>query len=115
VSTNADISDGLLFPVPESLSPRLAWMKKHGIVTYLSLPNDPESRCWFATLWSFSEDLPELAGCKPTDSQDVWLLFMLETGRNGEQRIGEGSTEDDAICDFCAKAGIALWNEESGP
>lgn len=112
MSTHVDISEGLLFPVVESLSPRLAWMRKHGVVTYLSLPNDPEARCWYATLWSFAGDFTELAGCKSTDSQDVGLLLLMETGRNGEQRIGEGSTEDEAIADFCNKAGLRLWNEE---
>lgn len=38
-----------LFP-PETVqmnSPRLAWIKKYGIVTYHSLPNEPD-HCWFA-------------------------------------------------------------------
>ena len=36
---NADISGDLLFPVVESLSPRLAWMRKHGVITF-SLEDD---------------------------------------------------------------------------
>lgn len=104
MSTNADISDDLLFPVPESLSPRLAWIKKHGIITYRhSTGHAPAT--WFA---GFQEWWPNKSG---------FDFFFEETANNGDSRVGEGDTEDDALanlltCGDARAAGIRLWNEE---
>ena len=38
--------------------------------------------------------------------------FCQETGSNGDQNIGEGLTEDEAIVSLCLKHGVKLWNEE---
>jgi hypothetical protein len=90
-----------LFPV-ESVqmdSPRLAWIKKYGVVTYHSLPNG-DDHCWFA---GFQEWWPTLTN--PVD------FFCKETGCNGDQNLTEGETEDEAIIKLALYNEIPLWNE----
>ena len=79
-------------------SPRLAWMKKHGIITYRS-PVEPV--CWFA---GFQDWWPKLQGVH---------FFAEETANNGDMRVGEGVTEDGALVELAKYEGIKLWNEES--
>ena len=103
MSTNVDISDGLLFPVPESLSPRLARIKKHGVVVF-SLEDD-------SCLAGFQAWHPTVT--------DAAQFFCDETGVNGDSRIGEGDTEHEAIADllncwYARERNIKLWNEEGG-
>jgi hypothetical protein len=88
-----------LFPVEavQMDSPRLAWMKKHGVITYRS-PVEPV--CWFA---GFQEWWPKLEGVG---------FFAKETAHNGDIRVGEGATEDEALCQLAKWEGIKLWNEE---
>jgi hypothetical protein len=100
-----------LFPA-ESVamdSPRIAWMKKHGILTWHdSGKRDGFQVCpagWFA---GFRQWWPEKTGIE---------FFAIETAHNGGSRIGEGDTEADALADLltCGEAranGIKLWNEE---
>lgn len=92
-----------LFPV-ETVSmdsPRLAWIKKHGVVTYHSFPNEPD-HCWFA---GFQEWWPKL-----TDRVD---FFCHETGWNGDSRLAEGETEDEALATLARYYELPLWNEEN--
>ena len=102
-----------LFPA-ESVamdSPRLAWMKRHGIVTHHSLPNDPHASRWYAGFWSWAEDFPQMDEV-PQDPVGAEALFLFETGMNGPVNVGTGATEEDAITELCRKHGLKLWNEE---
>jgi len=98
---NADISGDLLFPVVESLSPRLAWMKKHHCIT---LKSNVEPNLWLA---GFSEEL-----ITDPDLRAQWMF--IETASNGDSTVGEGETEDEAIAEAAIKFNIHLWNEEAG-
>lgn len=69
-------------------SPRLAWLKKHQIVTYFCEHLDPEECPWCA--WIGEKDNP------PEDPE----------------LCGYGLTEGDAIVALCKANGIKLWNEE---
>lgn len=92
-----------LFPadVGQLDSPRLAWMKRHGVIT---LRHQSEKwlieATWFA---GFQAWHPELGGVD---------FFAVETGANGDSRIGEGDTEEEALGALARRAGIRLWNEE---
>jgi len=77
-----------LFDIPESKSPRLQWMEKHGIETAkgnFERPSDKSRHEWIA--WSN----PEI------------------------QSTGWGNAEDEAITQLALKMGIKLWNEEGQP
>lgn len=94
---------GELFPI-ESVamdSPRLAWMKRVGIVTLHSCPGD-EWHTWMAGLQSWH----------PDKASDPFDFFFAETSQHGDSRIGEGDTEDEAIAHLCRRRSIRLWNEE---
>jgi hypothetical protein len=97
-----------LFPVDavKMDSPRLAWLKKHGVVTYLAMPDDPHWRLWYAgfSAWS-TEYSPHLKSAAD--------LFFYETADRGDKRIGTGETEDDAIAELAKKYRLKLWNEEA--
>lgn len=80
-----------LFDVPETLSPRLAWMKKHGVMTYKSPDFEPEEDPWCA--W-----LPE------NNMEELGLPEDLE-------QCGLGQTEDEAITALAVLHNIRLWNE----
>ena len=72
-------------------SPRLAWMKKHGLQTM-------EDKYW-------SDDV----------DWEPWACFSpTETGENdfNEDSVGTGKTEHDSIVDWTVKHGVKLWNEE---
>jgi hypothetical protein len=72
-----------LFDIPESLSPKLKWLKQHGLVTKY----DAELEC--------CPESPETGEtCYP------WLCGFLD-GRS--EPYGVGKTEEDAIGDFCHK------------
>lgn len=90
-------------------SPRLAWMKRHGIITW----HDDGVRGgvqavpaqWFA---GFQVWLPNESGM---------AFFAIECAENGDTRIGIGKTEDEALAHLmtCADASrrrLKLWNEE---
>ena len=83
-------------------SPRIAWIKKHGVITYHSLPKDPDYSSWFAGFqkWWPHEKKPH-------------AFFCEETGKYGGSRMGEGKTEEEAIIDLAQGWGIPLWNEEA--
>jgi hypothetical protein len=94
-----------LFPA-ESVqmdSPRLAWIKKHGVVTYF---HHNEAHGWPPTWFAgFQKWWPELSGF------DFWAN---ETARNCESRCACAGTEDEALTQLAVYYRIPLWNEEGG-
>lgn len=78
-----------LFDLPESKSPRLQWMERHGITVRRYGPHDCGKPGW----------------------QDNEWFAMGKVHLNYE--IGYGDTEDEAITQLALKLGIKLWNEES--
>lgn len=96
------MSDTPLFPdIPEVLSPRLAWMRQHGIIT-MSFEEHERFGEW--DRW--------IAGVAPGVSGKgaIGQWFCDETGRNGETTIGVGETEDAAIIDLCEKHELVHWS-----
>lgn len=87
MSENADISPDLLFPVPETLSPRIAWIQRHGVKTFHSTGQPPEEYPWAA--WLMSD---EVGGLPRFDS------------------YATGATEHDAIAELARFKGLKLWN-----
>lgn len=101
-----------LFPVADVTheSPRLAWLKRHGVITFLSLPNDPEYRLWMAGLRRWTT---EFTDCNATpENIEPFDFFFHETGHNGDYRMGYGDTEHEAIASLAKRERIPLWNEE---
>lgn len=77
-----------LFNIPPTLSPRLAWIKKHGVTIHCSkLLTD--------------DDLEKYA---------AYIGDETEAIRSG--RVGFGQTEDEALVDLAKLLGVPLWNEE---
>ena len=74
-----------LFDLPESKSPRLQWMEKHGIGT------SPPIKGMYGIL------------CKWMAHNQAKLITMEAT---------YAETEDEAIVQLALKLGIKLWNEE---
>lgn len=72
----------LLFDVPETLSPRLAWMKKHGLTVAKSDVADSDE-------WVASDD----------DDDDP-------------EGYAVGKTQDEALVKYARKFGIKLWNDK---
>lgn len=92
-----------LFP-PESVavdSPRLQWIARHEVITG-NFPGMDEST-WLA-------GFKHWWGKPYTD--DAGAFFCHETGHNGDCRLGEGDTEDEAIAHLCRRHRVPLWNEE---
>lgn len=83
-----------LFDLPESKSPRLLWMEKHGVKTFLSTNMSAEDDPWCAWLKEWGNE--------------AWEVVE----KMGDARIGYGRTHDDAVFDLAKKCGIPLWNEE---
>jgi len=93
-----------LFP-PESVamdSPRIAWMKRHRIVTWFNegTPDMIVPPQWFA-------------------GYDYWWpgrngedFFAMEMVNNGCSRIGQGDTEHEALIDFAARWDLPVWNQQ---
>lgn len=80
-------------------SPRLAWMKRHRVLTYHSTI---KPAVWYAGLDEANHEFDN-----PCD------FFAKEEAENGDRRIGFGDTEDEAIAVMCEKMHIKLWNEET--
>ena len=70
----------------EKDSPKLAWMKRHGVITN----HNPD----------ISDGLPWIATDKP-------YARVLE----GSTKYGAGNTEDEAITSLAKLRGWRLWNE----
>lgn len=47
--------------------------------------------------------------------EDRANFFAAETAHNGDHRLGEGKTEDDAMAELARRSDIRLWNEEEAP
>lgn len=73
----------LLFDVPEQLSPRLAWMKKHNI--------------------RINENLVSGGDC----------AFSAYMSGQPDCEVSYGKTEDDALQNLCIQYGLKLWFEEN--
>jgi len=102
-----------LFPAEDvaSESPRLRWLKAHGVVTFCSLPGTDDEE-WFAGLSQWLDGYnPEIA----SNYGGTGWLVGCEGARNGRMRMGCGATESDAIADLACKNDIRLWNEEVLP
>ena len=101
----------LLFDVEESKSPRLQWLEKHGIVTYLNCPHDPELRLWMAGFAKWADGFRGMTS-KRGHADFEADLFFHETSHNGESRMGYGDTEHEALVSFAKRWDLLLWNEE---
>jgi hypothetical protein len=79
-----------LFEVPESLSPRLKWMRNHEVRT------------------RFAEHL-QLPWCAWTDNDDDWDQpgGML----NDPEACGLGTTEIEAVEDLARALGVVNWED----
>ena len=75
---NADISSDLLFPVPEVLSPRLAWIKRNEVLTFHTHEKDDR---WFAAFNRYEFPFESAAD-----------FFCQETGKHGDSRCGQRKT-----------------------
>ncbi len=76
-------------------SPRLAWMKRHGLCTY---------------------HVPELTGECPETGADLkpWTCVSKTQPEHVLfGRYGQGDTEDEACADYAVKFKVSLWNEEA--
>lgn len=87
-----------LFDIPESLSPKLVWLKKQGLVTsyhaeYADGGESPETGEDIYP-WTCSQQHPPAHG---TISQGI---------------IGVGRNETDAILDYCKRTGLVHYSIE---
>ena len=88
--------DGLLFAVPETLSPRLEWMRGHDVRTHLQESTGDDWLPWSA--WFPDQDWDsETPTCYDPEA---------------EAAVGFGKTEMDAIVELAKRHGIKLWNED---
>lgn len=102
--------------LPESKSPRLLWMEKHGVKT-----GNIDGKEWFA--WTpkqlekakdewLSQNLEEsefpTRPCKPDNDFDVDSWYEIAVWFD----FGSGDTEDAAVTDWARENGVRLWNEE---
>lgn len=82
--------------LPESLSPKLAWLRKHGLVTE-----------FFSEALEMDED---------EFGNDVfpWTCHVIKTDGStySPREIGGGRTEEEAILNYCQKAGIKHYSLE---
>ena len=86
-----------LFDIPESKSPRLLWMGRHGVKIIDNGKNfEPGEEC-------------ELTGAQlyrycAHNLEDGAIIFF-------DHLTGWGHTPDDAVVEFAKKNKIPLWNE----
>jgi hypothetical protein len=84
-----------LFDIPETLSPRLKWMRNHQIeVIDSGLDHEPGDKC-------------EITGNR------LYRFWAFQGGKQTKTEIAEagGDTEDEAIVALAKKLAIPLWNE----
>lgn len=86
-----------LFDIPESLSPKLAWLRKHALRT----DYDPR----FDT--SPLQESPETGA-------DIYPWMCGEQAQHSD-RPGFGMTEEDACIDYCRKNDITHWTLTPNP
>lgn len=87
-----------LFAIPETKSPRLLWIEKHGVLTHHAPHCDEDP--WMAII--------------PMDGHKGSVgAIMAEWCRLYDEcnAVGYGKTEADAIVDLACNLNIPLWNE----
>jgi hypothetical protein len=88
-----------LFPIPETPSPRLAWMKKHSL----------SSRHYSKVEIGFED---EFSG----ERIYPWIVYSVpfQAGGQfcGDSVAAGGDTEDEALTNWAKANGVKLWNEE---
>lgn len=88
-----------LFNLPESKSPRLLWLEKHGIkVIDNGIDYEDGDECEFSGDQLYRYCAHDLQG-----EGDPVLFF--------DHLTGWGHTAEDAIFDFAKKHELKLWNE----
>ncbi len=97
------MSGDTLFDVPESLSPRLAWMRKHGIQTLKRDDLPCEAGRWEAYVGDY-----EAAVTKTINDSDA-RFYPDES-----PHLAWGQTEEEAVMELAQNNEWPLWNEE-GP
>jgi hypothetical protein len=96
------MSDTPLFPdLPEQLSPRLAWMRKHGVITMS-----------FAEHQRFGDDDKWAAAFAPgvVGKDAIAQRICDECSHNGEMTTGWGATEDEAMENLALKFRVPHWS-----
>lgn len=83
-----------LFSVPESKSPKLRWMERHGLRT----KHNPDSQ--HGDEDDFGNELFR------------WYAWKYEGKLNPPRNAAGGDTEDDALAAWAVANGKLLWNEE---
>jgi hypothetical protein len=86
-----------LFAVEEILSPRLKWMKDHGILTHWA---DVEECPWLAI-----QKMPGHTGTIGEIMAEYCVLY------DDHGYCGYGATETEAITNLARSRRIPLWNE----
>lgn len=79
--------------LPESLSPKLAWLRKHG----LTIEHIPEFD-------SFTKSPETGLQCYP------WLCGIKHAEFGWAAPLGVGTSEEEAIVDYCWKADIPHYS-----
>ncbi len=78
-----------LFEVPESLSPKLKWMRAHGLVT------------------EFDEELVHMPESPETgETCYPWVCYSCVD----DMAYGFGESEEDAIADACSRLGLVHYS-----
>jgi hypothetical protein len=79
--------------LPESLSPKLRWLRKHNLDTHYDI------------------ELSE-GGESPETGEDVrpWVCYVIAI--DGVMTHGTGWTEEEAILDYCSKTGTPHYSLE---
>lgn len=90
-------------------SPRLAWIKRHQIITY-RLPSTGE---WLAGFVA-GPNYAKIAASE--DERSQWFCDQID--ECGDSSIGISQTEDEALVElmttwYARSNGIRLWNEET--
>lgn len=85
-----------LFDIPESLSPRLVWLRSSGILTHHS----PRMEYPWIAIKPFERD----------KGKDIGTIFAESCRIYDESHsIGYGNTEDEAITSLAHKLNLTLW------
>ena len=82
------------FPVADVSheSPRLAWLKRHGVITFLSLPNDPEYRLWMAGLRRWTTEFTDCNATPENIELDVPKHLMRAWKSNSPLAMTDDTT-----------------------
>ena len=82
-----------LFPIEETLSPRLKWMRQHKIeVVDSGLDHEPGEKCAHT-------------------GNRLYRYWAVIEGTVSELEEAGGDTEDEAIVNLAKKLNLKLWNE----